>query len=63
VSRRRRYRADTPVKEAVEELIEEFGARQALEAVADYCEQILRLRCFVPGLRDAAESLNQEIER
>ena len=39
IYRRKRYTANTPVARAVSELIDQYGGRLVLEAVADYCFQ------------------------
>ena len=57
IYQRKRYTANTPVARAVSELIEKYGGRLVLEAVADYCFQHLGVRCFAAGFGQAAEQL------
>ena len=57
IYQRKRYTANTPVAPAVSELIDQYGGRLVLEAVADYCFQHLGLRCFAAGFGQAAEQL------
>jgi hypothetical protein len=44
IYRRKRYTANTPVSRTVSELIDQYGGRLVLEAVADYCFQHLGFR-------------------
>jgi hypothetical protein len=53
----KRCTANTPVSRAVSELVDQYGGRLVLEAVADYCFQHLGLRCFAAGFGRAAEQL------
>ena len=53
----KRYTANTRVARTVPELIDQYGGRLVLEAVADYCFQHLGLRCFATGFGQAAEQL------
>jgi hypothetical protein len=55
--RRKRYTANTPVARGVSDLIERFGGRLVLEAVADYCHQHLGVKCFAAGFAAAAAEL------
>jgi hypothetical protein len=57
IYQRKRYTANTPVARAVSELIDQYGGRLVLEAVADYCFQHLGVRCFAAGFGRAAEQL------
>ena len=57
IYQRKRYTANTPVARAVSELIDQYGGRLVLEAVADYCFQHLGVRCFATGFSQAADRL------
>jgi hypothetical protein len=57
IYQRKRYTANTPVACAVSELIDQYGGRLVLEAVADYCLQHLGVRCFAAGFGQVAEQL------
>jgi hypothetical protein len=58
MSPKKRYTADQPATRAVSTLIEEYGARVILAAVADYCQGVLELRCFAAGFECATEELS-----
>lgn len=53
----KRYTANRPHSRAVSQLIEQFGARLVLEAVADYCSQNLMLKVFESPFRSNARLL------
>ena len=57
IYQRKRYTANTPVSRAVSELVDQYGGRPVLEAVADYCFQHLGLRCLAAGFGQSAEQL------
>jgi hypothetical protein len=61
ISQYKRYTAKTPVARAVDQLIEKYGGRLVLEAVADHCFQQPGLRCFARGFGQAAEQLRSRI--
>lgn len=58
----KRYTANQPVTREVDALIERYGARKVLEAIADYCHQNLGLRCFAGGFTRSAEELAGHVE-
>ena len=60
IYQRKRYTASSPVARAVSELMDQYGGRLVLEAVADYCFQHLGLRCFASGFGRAAEQLRAD---
>ena len=59
----KRYTANTDVKKAVSELIEQFGARLVLEAMAEYCAENLGLSIFGGQLLEAANYLSDAARR